>query len=87
MNETSFLLIGFIQNIGFPEMMVILGIGVLLFGRNLPSVGRSLGKSIVEFKKGLRGMEEEIDDASNRPSAPTRPSASDRLDGDSPKFT
>ena len=35
--------------------------GLLLFGKRLPEVGRSLGKGIVEFKKGLAGIEEEID--------------------------
>jgi len=36
-------------------------IGLLLFGKRLPEVGRGLGKSIVEFKKGLAGIEDEID--------------------------
>jgi sec-independent protein translocase protein TatA len=76
----------FLQNIGFPELAIILGLGVLFFGRKLPDVGRSLGKSIVEFKKGLKGIEEEIDDASNRPE-PKRPASGDRLEGDAPKFT
>jgi sec-independent protein translocase protein TatA len=76
----------FIQNIGFPELAIILGLGVLFFGRNLPSVGRSLGKSIVEFKKGLKGIEEEVDDATNRPDV-KRPASGDRLEGDAPKFT
>lgn len=74
-----------LPNLGFFEMAVILGIGLLLFGRNLPQVGRSLGKTFVEFKKGLRGIEDEMDEAVNRPSS-TRPSASDRLDVDAPKF-
>jgi sec-independent protein translocase protein TatA len=42
------------------EMLIIGAIAVLLFGQRLPEVGRSLGKSIVEFKKGLRGIEEEF---------------------------
>jgi sec-independent protein translocase protein TatA len=43
------------------EIIILLTIGVLLFGRRLPEVGRSLGKGIVEFKKGLRGLEDDID--------------------------
>jgi len=34
---------------------VVLVIGLLLFGRKLPEVGKNLGKTIVEFKKGLNG--------------------------------
>lgn len=49
------------------EWIVILAIGLLLFGRRLPEVGRSLGKSIVEFKKGIKGIEEEINEASDEP--------------------
>jgi sec-independent protein translocase protein TatA len=46
--------------LGMQEMLVLLVIGVLLFGRKLPDIGRSLGKTIVEFKKGFNGLEEEI---------------------------
>lgn len=42
------------------EWLIIAGIGLLLFGKRLPEVGRSLGKGIVEFKKGLKGVEDEI---------------------------
>jgi sec-independent protein translocase protein TatA len=48
-------------NIGHMELLVILGLGVLLFGKRLPEVGRSLGRGIVEFKKGLNGLGEEMD--------------------------
>ncbi len=48
-------------NLGPMEMIVVMGAAVLLFGKRLPEVGRSLGKGIVEFKKGLRGMEDEFD--------------------------
>lgn len=42
------------------EMLVIGGLAVLLFGKRLPEVGRSLGRSVVEFKKGMRGVEDEL---------------------------
>ncbi len=42
------------------ELLIILAIGLLLFGSRLPSVGKNLGKSIVEFKKGIKGVEEEV---------------------------
>jgi sec-independent protein translocase protein TatA len=48
------------------EFIVIAAIGLLLFGKRLPEVGRSLGKGIVEFKKGLKGIEEEVDNASSK---------------------
>lgn len=45
----------------FDEWMVIAFFGLLLFGKRLPEVGRSVGKGIVEFKKGLAGIEDEIE--------------------------
>ena len=38
-------------------------IAFLLFGNRLPSVMRSLGRSVVEFKKGVAGIEDDIEDA------------------------
>ncbi|MFO0930348.1 MAG: twin-arginine translocase TatA/TatE family subunit [Gemmataceae bacterium] len=61
-------LFAFLPNLGATEMIVLLIIGVLLFGRKLPEVGRYLGKGIVEFKKGIRGLEDEVD--STTPVAP-----------------
>ncbi len=51
-------------SLGPMEIGLILLFGVLLFGKRLPSVGRSIGQSIVEFKKGYRGLEEELDGGS-----------------------
>ena len=45
------------------EMVVIMCIILLLFGNRLPSVMRSMGKGITEFKKGVKGIEEELDGA------------------------
>jgi len=38
-------------------------VAFLLFGNRLPSVMRSLGRSVVEFKKGVAGIEDGIDEA------------------------
>jgi sec-independent protein translocase protein TatA len=54
------------------EMLVLMIICLLLFGKRLPEVGRSLGKGIVEFKKGLKGIDEEVDQAASRPAPPPR---------------
>jgi sec-independent protein translocase protein TatA len=54
--------------IGMPgpfEMMIIAAIVLLLFGNRLPSTMRSLGRGIVEFKKGVQGIEDDVDKAAN----------------------
>ncbi|CAN5650274.1 hypothetical protein BH23PLA1_BH23PLA1_01330 [soil metagenome] len=58
------MLFGLIPGIGPQEMIVVAIVGVLLFGKRLPEVGRSLGKGLVEFKKGLRGLEDEFESGS-----------------------
>jgi sec-independent protein translocase protein TatA len=47
------------------HMLVLLVVALLLFGKRLPEVGRSLGRGISEFKKGLRDVSDEMnkDDA------------------------
>lgn len=47
------------------ELLVILIIAVLLFGRRLPEIARGLGKSMTEFKKGIREAEETKDEVVN----------------------
>ena len=47
-------------------------LGVLLFGRKLPDVGRSLGKTMTEFKKGMKGIEDEVSEP-NSPRAAIEP--------------
>ena len=45
------------------QLLIFLAIALLLFGNRLPSVMRSLGKSVVEFKKGVNGIDEGVDKA------------------------
>ncbi len=71
------------------EMVIILGLGVLLFGRKLPEVGRYVGKGIVEFRKGLRGLEDDIETPASydRPEAKLEaPRPPQRVTATTPKF-
>jgi sec-independent protein translocase protein TatA len=53
-------LLAFLGGIGPTEMVIFGIIAVLLFGSRLPSVARSFGKSIVEFKKGMKDIEDDV---------------------------
>ena len=60
----------YIQYLGFwtpgpLELIIILVIAVLLFGRRLPEIARGLGKSMTEFKKGINEVEETKDELVN----------------------
>ena len=50
-------------SMGPTELMIVGAVAVLLFGSRLPEVARSFGKSFVEFKKGIQGVESELNDA------------------------
>jgi sec-independent protein translocase protein TatA len=76
--------------LGPMEMMIVLVIAVLLFGKRLPEVGRSLGKGLIEFKKGLNDIKSEVDGATYAPPSSSRVaqrySADDHDEPTAPKF-
>jgi len=53
----------FLPTFGGYEMIIVALVCLLIFGNRLPSVMRSLGKSVTEFKKGVSGIEEDLDQA------------------------
>jgi sec-independent protein translocase protein TatA len=70
---------------GVTEWIIIGALGLLIFGKRLPEVGRSLGKGIVEFKKGLKGIEEDVemvdhDTPSTRRAIPSQEASSHKFD-------
>lgn len=86
MNLDSSVILGFGMP-GTTEWIIILAIGLLIFGRRLPEVGRSLGKGIVEFKKGIKGIEDEIEtETTETPKAELdqKPSYSEQSGADAP---
>ena len=44
------------------ELVIVAGIALLLFGHRLPSVMRSLGRGVVEFKRGVAGVDDDLED-------------------------
>lgn len=60
-----------VGNLGVPELLIIAGVIVLLFGaRKLPEMARSLGKSAKAFKeetKGLRGEDKDDETPAAQP--------------------
>lgn len=74
-----------------PVTMLILGaLAVLLFGERLPEVARSIGKGLMEVKKGVHGIQREIEDAVNSAvtvdTSPRYQEPEEREEATAPKF-
>ena len=76
-----------------PVTMLIIGaLAVLLFGERLPEVARSIGKGLMEVKKGMHGIQQEIENAVHSATTVDTPSHSPyqepegREESTAPKF-
>lgn len=50
--------------LGMPELLVILFIALLIFGAaKLPQIGKALGKTLNEFKKGMKEIKTDVEKA------------------------
>src|SRR3974377_1601544 len=64
------------ETIGFPELLVILGVAVLLFGgKKIPEVAKGLGEGIRNFKTSLKGEEEKVEEKKQAEASRKRPHA------------
>ena len=50
------------MGIGTNELLILAVIAVLLFGTRLPTIARSFGQSVTEFKKGMREIKDEVEE-------------------------
>ena len=58
------------------EWIVIAALGLLIFGKRLPEVGKGIGQAIVQFKKGLKSVDDDIEQVDAEPAAKRLPDQS-----------
>lgn len=51
------------------ELLIVAFVMLLLFGNRLPGVMRSMGRGVVEFKKGIQGIEDDLENSTKTTSA------------------
>lgn len=72
-------MLAFINGLSPMHLMLVALVALLLFGNRLPDVARSIGRSINEFKKGMREVNDEIDTEKPEPEK-LKPGASQRTE-------
>lgn len=54
-------MIAFLPTLGFGEMVLLLVVGLLLYGRNLPQAGRTMGRFVAQLKRGFQDFKDQMD--------------------------
>lgn len=54
-------MIAFLPTLGFSEMLLLLVVGLLLYGRNLPQAGRTMGRFVAQLKRGFQDFKDQMD--------------------------
>lgn len=54
-------MLAFLPTLGFQEMFLLFVLGILLFGRNLPEVGRKVGKTVQQLRRGMNEFKAQMD--------------------------
>lgn len=71
--------LAFIGGLGTWELLIILIIALLIFGRRLPEVMRGLGRSVTEFKRGMNDITDVDSPPPPAKSDPAKPAAGDQV--------
>ena len=67
---------------GWQEILIVLVVILLLFGgRKLPELAKGLGKGLREFRKEVRGVTDDVEEAANIEDEPTRTPRNQQLPG------
>lgn len=76
----------FAWSISAPEILTLLLLAVLLFGKKLPEVAASMGKAFRDFQNGWRGIEDDMVHGVSRGQPAIRQAAPQRIGTAVPKF-
>lgn len=63
-----------IFNLTTTEIIIICVVALVLFGGSLPMIAKNLGKSVVEFKKGIKDVKDDLENATDDKKLESKPS-------------